>query len=323
MAMLGLRKDEGLGLTLAVALHVAVLAIMVLRPAQTDVVKPPQRIEVTLSDQVGMTSTSPDPFSQAAPDMAPEIGEAAPPPAPAPEPEPAPQPVPVPPPPAPAPQPRPQPPKPQPKPVPAPRPAPPKPAPPKPAPPKPTPAKPAPKPAPQKAPAQKPTKPAASRDNSAIDKIVGKSGSASSKAITPPKKAGGSRVGADFLAGVSGATSTQGKGAPAAALGPAAVSALNGAISRQLKPHWAAPQGADAELLVTTVRFRLNKDGSLDGEPQVLRTTGQTATNSAQVKRHQEQAIRAVKLAAPFNLPEDLYNGWKVITTNFDRRLSQ
>nr|WP_086491229.1 hypothetical protein [Novosphingobium panipatense] len=318
MAMLGLRKDEGIGLTLAVALHLAVLAAMVLRPAQNEVVKPPQRIEVTLSDQVGMTSTSPDPFSQAAPDMAPELGEAAPPPAPAPEPEPLPQPEPVPPAPAPRPQPRPQPPRPQPKPAPAPRPAPPKPAPPKPAPPKP-----APKPAPQKTPQKTPAKPAPSRDSSAIDRIVGKSGSASSKATTPPKKAGGSRVGADFLAGVSGATSTQGKGQPAAALGPAAVSALNGAISRQLKPHWAAPQGADAELLVTTVRFRLNKDGSLDGDPQVLRTTGQNAANSAQVQRHQEQAIRAVKLAAPFNLPEDLYNGWKVITTNFDRRLSQ
>ncbi|GFE76202.1 hypothetical protein [Novosphingobium sp. TCA1] len=318
MAMLGLRKDEGIGLTLAVALHLAVLAAMVLRPAQNEVVKPPQRIEVTLSDQVGMTSTSPDPFSQAAPDMAPELGEAAPPPAPAPEPEPLPQPEPVPPAPAPRPQPRPQPPRPQPKPAPAPRPAPPKPAPPKPAPPKP-----APKPAPQKTPQKTPAKPAPSRDSSAIDRIVGKSGSASSKATTPPKKAGGSRVGADFLSGVSGATSTQGKGQPAAALGPAAVSALNGAISRQLKPHWAAPQGADAELLVTTVRFRLNKDGSLDGDPQVLRTTGQNAANSAQVQRHQEQAIRAVKLAAPFNLPEDLYNGWKVITTNFDRRLSQ
>ncbi|PZQ54536.1 MAG: hypothetical protein DI555_10825 [Novosphingobium pentaromativorans] len=318
MAMLGLRKDEGIGLTLAVALHLAVLAAMVLRPAQNEVVKPPQRIEVTLSDQVGMTSTSPDPFSQAAPDMAPELGEAAPPPAPAPEPEPLPQPEPVPPAPAPRPQPRPQPPRPQPKPAPAPRPAPPKPAPPKPAPPKP-----APKAAPQKTPQKTQAKPAPSRDSSAIDRIVGKSGSASSKATMPPKKAGGSRVGADFLAGVSGATSTQGKGQPAAALGPAAVSALNGAISRQLKPHWAAPQGADAELLVTTVRFRLNKDGSLDGDPQVLRTTGQNAANSAQVQRHQEQAIRAVKLAAPFNLPEDLYNGWKVITTNFDRRLSQ
>ncbi|EQB18069.1 hypothetical protein L284_05920 [Novosphingobium lindaniclasticum LE124] len=314
--MLGLRKDEGLGLTLAVALHVAVLAVIVLRPAQTDVVKPPQRIEVTLSDQVGMTSTSPDPFSQAAPDIAPEIGEAAPPPAPAPEPLPQPEPLP----PAPAPRPLPQP-KPQPKPAPAPKPVPPKPAPPKPTPPKPKPApqKPAAKPAPQKPAA----KPAPSRNSSAIDRIVGKSGSASSKATTPPKKAGGSRVGADFLAGVSGATSTQGKGQPAAALGPAAVSALNGAISRQLKPHWAAPQGADAELLVTTVRFRLNQDGSLNGDPQVLRTTGQNAANSAQVQRHQEQAIRAVKLAAPFNLPEDLYNGWKVITTNFDRRLSQ
>jgi outer membrane biosynthesis protein TonB len=161
---------------------------------------------------------------------------------------------------------------------------------------------------------------------SPIDQILSgteRSANVAAKPSTTPKKAGGSRVGSDFLSGVSGATSTQGKGAPAAALGPAAVSALNGAISRQLKPHWSSPQGVDVEQLVTTVRFRLNPDGSLAGEPQVLRTTGQTAANAAQVKRHQEQAVRAVKLAAPFNLPEDLYNGWKVVTTNFDRRLSQ
>ncbi|AXB77547.1 hypothetical protein TQ38_014395 [Novosphingobium sp. P6W] len=71
------------------------------------------------------------------------------------------------------------------------------------------------------------------------------------------------------------------------------------------------------------MRFRLARDGSLSGEPEVVSTTGQNAANQAQVTRHQEQAIRAVKLAAPFNLPDDLYEGWKVVTTNFDRRLSQ
>lgn len=74
---------------------------------------------------------------------------------------------------------------------------------------------------------------------------------------------------------------------------------------------------------MTRVRFRLNRDGSLAGEPQVLATTGQTEANQPQVSRHQEQAVRAVKLAAPFDLPEPLYDGWKVVTTNFDRKLSQ
>jgi periplasmic protein TonB len=62
---------------------------------------------------------------------------------------------------------------------------------------------------------------------------------------------------------------------------------------------------------VTVVRFRLNRDGSLNGNPEVVRTDGQTAANRPQVARHQEQAIRAVRLAAAqgFNLPERFYSG--------------
>ncbi len=141
----------------------------------------------------------------------------------------------------------------------------------------------------------------------------------------PPKKPGGSRFAEAFKSGRPGATSPAGSGAPAASIGPQQVSALNASIGRQLKPHWRgkAPEGADAELLVTKVRFRLNRDGTLTGEPQVVATTGQTDANQPQVARHQEQAVRAVKLAAPFDLPEALYDGWKVVTTNFDRKLSQ
>jgi hypothetical protein len=50
-------------------------------------------------------------------------------------------------------------------------------------------------------------------------------------------------------------------------------------------------------------------------------TTGETPSNRRQVKLHQEQAVRAVRLAAPFNLPADFYDAWKVIRPTFDRRL--
>ena len=307
MSSLALRKDEGLGLAVAVALHAGVLALLVLRPASREVIKPPQRIEVTISDEVGLTSTSPDPFSQAAPDYAPTLGEAAPQEA---EPQPRPEPV------------APNTPQavepPAPRVVEQPRPAP-KPAPKAAA--RPTP--PAPKPS---VTAKTPPKPSTSRRTSAIDSIVSQPAAKSPSATTataPPKKAGGTRLGANFLDGVTGSTAQQGSGAPAAEIGAKQRSALGAAINRQLKPHWQAPQGADAELLVTRVRFRLNRDGSLAGEPQVLSTSGQTPSNEAQVARHQEQAVRAVKLAAPFNLPDDLYDAWKVVTTNFDRRLSQ
>lgn len=329
-----MRREEGIGLAVAIALHAAVMAALLIRPPQHPVVTPPQRIEVSIGDEVGMTSTSPDPFSAAAPDRGPEQGEPAPAPAPAPEPVREPEPLP----PAPAPraverpEPKPQPrpePRPEPKPQPKPEPR-----------PQPKPAKqPAPKPAtkPSPAPSAKP-KPA-TRGSSAIDNIVSKpsskpsstaksgasssSSSSSSKSTTPPKKAGSSSFADAFSDGVAGAKADTGKGTPAAQIGAQARSALSAAITRQLKPHWQAPQGAEADLLVTRLRFRLNRDGSLAGEPEVISTTGQTPANQAQVRRHQEQAVRAVKLASPFNLPEDLYEGWKVITTNFDKRLSQ
>jgi outer membrane biosynthesis protein TonB len=294
-----LTKEEGWGLAISIAGHAALLAVLLLRPASDNVVIPPERVEVTISEDVGMKSMSPDPAAKAAPDEAPDIGEAAP----------APEPVPLPPPPAP-PVAKPLPKKPEPRKIEAKKPEPRKPPPPKPSPPKP----------------------------SAIDRIARASPvtakpatktpsakTAPSKAATPPKKPGGTRFAEAFRQGTPGATSPTGTGAPAATIGPQQISALNAAIGRQLKPHWRgkAPEGAEAELLVTKVRFRLNRDGSLAGEPQVVATSGQTEANQPQVARHQEQAVRAVRLAAPFDLPEALYDGWKVVTTNFDRRLSQ
>jgi outer membrane biosynthesis protein TonB len=317
MAGSALTREEGLGLAISIAGHAALLAVLLLRPAADNVVIPPERVEVTISQEVGLTSTSPQPKAQAAPDEAPDLGEAAP----APEPEPAPLPPPPAPrvieppkPPTPRPVVKPQPKKPEPRRIEARKPDPAKP--PKPvvreaAKPKPSPAKPS------------PPKP------SAIDRLAKPSTrqapAAPTKAATPPKQAGGTRFAEAFKSGTPGATSPAGTGAPAAAIGPQQISALNAAIGRQLKPHWRgkAPEGAEAELLVTKVRFRLNRDGSLAGEPQVVATSGQTEANQPQVARHQEQAVRAVKLAAPFDLPEALYDGWKTVTTNFDRRLSQ
>ncbi|MCJ2179719.1 hypothetical protein [Novosphingobium album (ex Hu et al. 2023)] len=300
MASTGLHKEEGIGLAVAIALHAAALAALMIRPPMHDIVKPPARIEVTISNIYGKTSMSPDPFSKAAPDRGPELGEPAPPAPPEPvavaSPDPAPRAVEAP----------------QPKPVP--RPA-----------PKPV-TKVAEKPRPTAKP-KAPPKKAPTRKSSAIDNIIARPSQASSPSASvgtrTPKKAGASSFAQAFSDGVPGAASESGKGMPAAEFGPKQVSALGAAINRQLKPYWQAPQGADAELLVTRVRFRLNPDGSLSGEPQVLGTTGQTAANSAQVQRHQEQAVRAVKLAAPFDLPRDFYDHWKVVTTNFDRRLSQ
>ena len=71
------------------------------------------------------------------------------------------------------------------------------------------------------------------------------------------------------------------------------------------------------------MRFRLNEDGTLNGRPTIVRQTGINDTNRAQAGRHGEQAIKAVQLAAPFDLPPQYYEAWKTITANLDWRLAQ
>lgn len=317
MSAATLRREEGLGLAAAIAAHVGLVAVLLLRPESTEIVKPPERIEVTISDEVGLTSTSPTPYAQPAPDIAPTLGEAAP----MAVPDDA-EPLPLPPEPVAQPEPRPAPPvdeRPRRRPEPSrnesrptPRPAPPARKPP--APPQRTERRQAAKPAPAAAAPKANPKPAP------------KTAPAQAKPKADPKpatKAGGSRLGADFLEGVQGGQSTsRSTSQPAATIGPAVRSSLASAISRQLKPHWQAPQGPDAEELVTILSFALNKDGSLAGTPRVVRQLGVTDVNAAQKDRHAEQAIKAVQLAAPFNLPEEYYDAWKRVSSfRFDKRL--
>ena len=82
-------------------------------------------------------------------------------------------------------------------------------------------------------------------------------------------------------------------------------------------------QVVDIEKLVTVVRFRLDRDGRLIGNPTVVSQSGITPSNEAQKGRHAEQAIRAIRLAAPFDLPAEFYDQWKTVNSQFDRRLSQ
>ncbi|KPF93847.1 hypothetical protein IP81_01540 [Novosphingobium sp. AAP83] len=311
----GLTWQEGAGLAIAAAAHVALLVAFTIAPPGKTIKQPPERMEVTFSEDVSAQSTSPDPAAQAAPDVAPDLGE------PQPEPEPVEEPAPVPP--------RPEPPKPTP-----PKPTPPKPTPPKPTPPKPAPPKPVTKPQPAPArpvppkPAAKPAakaapaKPATAKP--AIAKTATKTADASPRR-RPDAPSGASRVGSDFLKGLPGATAPgTAKTPPAAAIGPEVKASLAGAISRQIKPRWAAPQGVDTDKLVTILAWDLNEDGTLAGRPRVVSQQGITPANEAQAKRHAEQAIRAVQLASPFDLPNMYYSGWKRIAAfRFDRKLSQ
>lgn len=321
-----MEKSDAIGLSVAAAGHVLLVAALSLGLFRSDDARviPPDAIEVTLADEVALRTSSPLPPLPAAAE-APEAGapeDAAPAPAPEPEPVPAPTPAPAP--------------RPEPKPVPAPKPTPaPKPEPksqPKPAPqPK---AQPKPKPAPtakaESKPAEKPkpaqkaqAKPSPAPASKPAAKPTAKPAPAKSAATGEGKAAAprGSRLGPNFLAGIS----TE-KSAPAesgtGALSEAQARALNQEISRQLKPYWRAPTGADADQLVTILRWRLNRDGTIASGPELVSQSGKTASNAPQQDLHVEAAIRAVKAAAPFKLPPEYYDYWKTVSSSrFDKRL--
>ena len=325
----GLTGEEALGLFVAIAAHVALIVALVLSPLGRKVQPPPQRMTVSLSDTVADQATSPKPDAQAAPDLAPELGEpdhADQPLPPAPQPVATPEPRPVP-----KPAPRPEP-KPEPKPVPRPV------------------AKPEPKPEPK--PVAKPQpkpKPVAKVEHKVEPKVEAKAASkarpdAKAKPEAKPevrpearpaggdprahphpaKPAGGSKIDSNFLTGLPGST-TPGtdKVSPGNKVATVSAADVRSAISRQLKPHWTAPQGADAEKLVTIIAFTLNSDGTLAGTPELYAQSGVTDANRPQAQRHVELAIRAVKLAAPFKLPADVYSHFHKFTAKFDRQLSQ
>lgn len=281
------------GFVVALVAHVALIVALTLSPLGRDVQPPPQRMTVSFAPDLADKSASPKPDAQPAPDLAPTLGEAKPAEAPQPRPSAAP---PKPPAPAPAPIPRPAPApqlkaQPQPKALPKPEP------------------KPAP-PAPHKAEAR-PAEPAKPDPRKAK--------------VDTKKPAGGSRIDSDFLRGIADAPSPgKDKVSPGDTQAEVPVAALINAISRQIKPHWAAPQGVDAEKLVTVLAWSLNPDGTLAGRPTLVSQTGVTDANRAQAQRHVELAIRAVQLAAPFNLPPAAYAQWRhVIAFRFDRKLSQ
>lgn len=134
---------------------------------------------------------------------------------------------------------------------------------------------------------------------------------------------GGSRRFSVDLSGVTDRdSSSRQSGTPAATAGPAVQASLIAEVRRRVKPHWKAPTGADAEQLRTDVLISLDKSGRVTNI-EVLSTSGQTASNRPQVALHREQAMRAVRLGAPFALPAQFYDAWKQVKITFDKRLSQ
>ena len=350
-------RSEKIGLGVAVVGHVVLFGLLSLGFLSAP--EPPkiqqQPIDVSLVPDVALEATAPQSAETPAQSIAPDEGapeDAAPPAPQEAEPEPKPDPVP------PAPQPKPAPPKPAPKPQPAPEPAP-KPQPkPKPAPPKPA-AKPAPvakpvvkpQPKPEKAPPTKsaPAKaaPAKAAPSKATAKpsaapaktssTTGKTSSASSaKPAKPSSTKGsgstaeaktsrprGSRLGDNFLKGLSADPSPSKSEAPKAAkLGAQAAANIGSAILRQVQPcaNRQVTPGPGAERIRVTINLKLNRDGTLKSRPTISGHAGVDDDNRRYVDRVDDLAIATFVGCSPLRgLPDDLYdvqNGW----SNFSLR---
>lgn len=251
-----LSREERIGLGIAAAAHVALVAALVWQVRDDPTALPiPERMSVSLADEVSLESTAPDPSAEPQASIAPVLS---------PEPEPVVEPV-----------------------------------------------REAVRPTPRQTAAPRPTPRATARPTPTP-----------TPRATPTRQASGTRLGDDFLRGVGGSERNDSRDTPAATFGAAEQASLQQAINRQLKPHWSAPQGVDAEKLVTVLAWEFNPDGSLAGRPRVVGQSGITDSNRPQAALHAERAIRAVQLAAPFDLPEEFYDKWRRIREwRFDRRL--
>ena len=146
---------------------------------------------------------------------------------------------------------------------------------------------------------------------------------APSRPTPPAAKAGASAFDSAFKTGIPQAKPNGTAASPAAPITGAVRNSLAGAVAREIKPKWHGPSGLDIDKLVTTVEWDLNPDGSLAGTPRIVSQSGITDANRAQADRHKEQALKAVRTAAPFDLPPQYYAAWKHLRFTFDWKINQ
>ncbi|WP_306087047.1 energy transducer TonB [Qipengyuania flava] len=281
MERTGINREERTGLIVAVVLHLALFALLLVQglfPAP--VIDPPQRMTVSLAEEVGMEATAPDPVTESRASTAPTL-EINPAPAPAQE-------LPVPPQVS-----RPVPPQVQ-SPVPPPS---------------------------ARSNTQARRRPDPPRTESRSQSSESRAPQRSQSQPQSSQRSGGSRLSDNFLDGAGSSTTTDETRTPAAKFGPSDRAALEAAITRQLSAHWNPPSGVDADKLVSVIAWKLNRDGSLRGRPKFVRQSGQNEANRTQSHLHIERAIRAVQLAAPFTLPEQFYDRWDDLEWDFDASL--
>ena len=106
----------------------------------------------------------------------------------------------------------------------------------------------------------------------------------------------------------------------AAGLGAALTASDADALRAQINACWRRPaNAADADRLVVQVRIDLAPDGALAEEPRLVRPSGLAGADPA-LRVAAENAMRAVRQCAPFELPAARYESWRAVLFTFDPR---
>lgn len=152
--------------------------------------------------------------------------------------------------------------------------------------------------------------------SNSLAKAVNKTGAGSGKGTA--KKSSGDLDGMVNAVGKTKGTSSSASGKSAAQI----KQSITTSIGNQVRTPWNSCRvsGIDVDALTTTVKFRLNKDGTLGGFTSTA-TTGQNDSNKNQVSRHQECAKKAITQASPFTgLPPEHYSYWQNYEFKFQKR---
>lgn len=113
-----------------------------------------------------------------------------------------------------------------------------------------------------------------------------------------------------------------GKGVPATQTAAEVRKSIDVAIDGKILPFWRrnVPSGIDIDQLRVVIEIRLNQNGSIADVRQKGDLTGKTDSNAPQQALFVERAIRSVRQAAPFDLPAEYYDQWRVWDVTFRAR---
>jgi len=98
------------------------------------------------------------------------------------------------------------------------------------------------------------------------------------------------------------------------------VASAEDALREQLKRCWRAPiDQPNPERLIVSVRVFLNRDGGIARDPKLEKPNPVPVGDRGMVIAS-ENALRAVRTCAPYDLPQESYDIWKEVVLRFDPR---